>query len=317
MRIDFTFVPSAFAATEPAAQPQSFYFDPQRSDATLAEIDDSVFGGLIVDDAGGLLTNIDLAGHAALATSGLRVALTHWAGLMSPTSAARQLAALDHISAGRLALRILVDGVAEEEGGTLDRHVNAWRRTDEYLVLLKRLLANDQPFDYVGPFYRIHDGFVPKKGPSGFAIPIRMTGRSGTALEIAGRHADVFELPAGRPTETRQLIERVRNAAAQRGRADKVRFALPVRLGQPGQPKRGAPDAIALPDADHEAVSLLTAYVSAGVSEFMVTGTNEATLIRAFSEHVAGPVRDSVTRRDAPLPPYPRNVAWLARGRRA
>lgn len=317
MRIDFTFVPSAFASTDLAAQPQSFYFDPERSDATLAELDDSVFTGVIVDDAGGLLTNIDLASHAAQRTSGLRVDITHWAGLMSPSVAARQLASLDQISGGRVSLRVLVDGLVDEEGGTIDRHLNAWRRTDEYLVLLKRLLANDQPFDYVGPFYRIHNGFVPKKGPSGFAIPIRMSGRSGTALEVAGRHADVFELPGVSPAETRQFIERVRNAAAKRGRAGKIRFALPVRLDRADDPRRTTADVIALPDLGHQAVSLLVDYVNAGVSEFMVTGTNEAALIRAFAEDVATPVRDTATREHAPLPSYTRNVGWLTRGRRA
>lgn len=310
MRIDFTFVPSAFPSTDQAPQPQSFHFDPQRSDATLAALDDSVFGGVIVDDAAGILTNFDLAGHTVLRTSGLRVDLTHWAGLMSPVVTACHLAALDRLSGGRISLRILVDGVVEEEGGTLSRHLNAWRRTDEYLVLLKRLLANDQPFDYVGPFYRIQNGFVPKKGPSGFAIPVRMSGRSGTALEVAGRHADVFELPAGTPAETRQIVERARNAAAKRGRADRIRFAVPVRFGQPAGVS-GTDEAIALPGLGHQAVSLLLAYVDAGVSEFTVTGTNEAASIRAFAERVAAPVRDAAGRSAAALPAYSR-AAWLA-----
>ena len=80
--------------------------------------------------------------------------------------AARQLAALDSESGGRLSLRIMAgsydaSGFAETSYG----HVGAFRRTDEYLVLLKRLWSNDRPFDHEGAAYSLRNGFVARKGP--------------------------------------------------------------------------------------------------------------------------------------------------------
>ena len=77
-------------------------------------------------------------------------------------------------------------------------------------------------------------GFVEKKGPQGPDIAIRMGGVSGVALDVAGRHATVFELTPGAPEEIRDLIERVEAAAARYGRAGKIRFALPVLLAPSG-----------------------------------------------------------------------------------
>ncbi|WP_292219204.1 LLM class flavin-dependent oxidoreductase, partial [Mesorhizobium sp.] len=76
-------------------------------------------------------------------------------------------------------------------------HTVVWQRIDEYLVLLKRLWSNDRPFDHEGAFYSVKGGYVPRKGPHGADVTIRLGGQSGTALRVAGRHADVFELSAG------------------------------------------------------------------------------------------------------------------------
>ena len=129
---------------------------------------------------------------------------------------------------GRLSLRMLPGiGVEDGEWDAGQSHVAALERTDEYLVLLKRLWSNERPFDHEGPFYRLRDGYVPNKGPQA-SVPIRMSGLSGTALKVAGRHADIFELAPGTPQEVGQVIERVRVAAAEFGRAGLIRFALPV-----------------------------------------------------------------------------------------
>ncbi|TIV58995.1 MAG: LLM class flavin-dependent oxidoreductase, partial [Mesorhizobium sp.] len=92
-------------------------------------------------------------------------------------------------------------------------HSVVWQRIDEYLVLLKRLWSNDEPFDHEGAFYSVRGGYVPRKGPHGADLTIRLGGQSGTALKVAGRHADVFELAAGSPDEVARLMQRVRSAA--------------------------------------------------------------------------------------------------------
>ena len=109
-----------------------------------------------------------LAAQALDRTSSLEVVLTHWAGVIEPTVAARQLAALDAKSGGRLSLRMLSEPLNDDDAETRPvGHTVVWQRIDEYLVLLKRLWSNDRPFDHEGAFYSIKGGYVPRKGPHG------------------------------------------------------------------------------------------------------------------------------------------------------
>lgn len=273
MPIEFTFMAGAGPDTFPAAHGVSFFFDPRRSADELTVVEEVGFRGVVIDDPAGPLTNFDLVAGAAASTSSLQLVLTHWAGVVAPTVAARQIAALDAACAGRLALRILAGGGA---GPTRESHIELWQRTDEYLTLLKRLWSNERPFDHEGPFYSVREGFVADKGPRGLGIPVRMSGLSGTALQIAARHADVFELEPGRPQEVRVLMERVRAAAARFGRADRIRFALPVRYG--GE----RPARLALP---------MLELARAGVSEFMIGGIDDPQAIRAFGTQMAALLR--------------------------
>ncbi|TIL79772.1 MAG: LLM class flavin-dependent oxidoreductase, partial [Mesorhizobium sp.] len=121
-------------------------------------------------------------------------------------------------------------------------------------------------------FYSVKGGYVPGKGPHGADVTIRLGGQSGTALRVAGRHADVFELSAGSPDEVSQLIERVRAAAAEHGRAGKLRFALPVRMRS--QKDEGVADhkAVEVSGSPAEIALSLLPYAGLGIHEFMIGG---------------------------------------------
>ncbi|TJW61209.1 MAG: LLM class flavin-dependent oxidoreductase, partial [Mesorhizobium sp.] len=116
-----------------------------------------------------------------------------------------------------------------------------------------------------GAFYSVRGGYVPRKGPQGAGLTIRMGGQSGTALRVAGRHADVFELAPGSLGEIRQLMERVRSAAAEHGRAGKLRFALPIRIRSEDNASCQKAVEIAGPPAQ-VALSLLP-YAALGIQE--------------------------------------------------
>lgn len=298
MSIEFTFVPGADGVA--ASNVGSFFFDLEATRKQLARAKEAGFESVIVDDAGGLLTNFDIAPHVARIAPSLRIVLTHWAGVMAPVVAARQIAALDTKIGGRLALRILADGDSGfENGRTPDAgHVATWQRTDEYLMLLKRLWSNDKPFDFEGAFHSIRNGFIAEKGGRDGPVPIRMSGRSGTALQVAGRHADVFELSPGTPAEIRWHIDRVRNAASLCGRSANIRFALPIAIAPDASVTPSAPRGYPTGAAASTAVALL-AYVEAGVSEFMVSGIQDAAAIRLFGDHVAALLRNTIDRKEA------------------
>lgn len=272
MSVEFTFAPGLNADALPASATYSFFFNTESARATLMEARLAGFRRIIIDDASGLIGNFDLAGTAAALAPAMEIVLTHWAGVLSPSVAASEIAALDRICQGRLALRMLTESIEGRAAACASgEQATLLERTDEYLTLLKRLWSNDKPFDHEGPFYSLRKGFVPCKGPSGMDIPIRIGGQSDEALRLAARHAHVVELSALTPEISHGLISRVRDLAAPYGRADKIRFALQVPLDSRSASQaisvRRRKDPHPLPGA-----ASLAAFVQAGISEFMLIG---------------------------------------------
>ena len=292
MPIEFTHVPGKSAD---AAVP--FFYDFAETATKLGLIEDGGFRKIVVDDSAGLLTNMDLAAQVLDRTASLEVVLTHWAGVVEPTVAARQLASIDRKSGGRLALRMISEPLNDDDAESRPvGHSVIWQRMDEYLVLLKRLWSNDRPFDHEGAFYSIKGGYVPRKGPHGADLTIRMGGQSGTALKVAGRHADVFELAPGSIDDIRQLMERVRGAAAEHGRAGKLRFALPVRIHQ-GASATGH-KAVDLSGPPAQVALSLLAYAGLGIDEFMIVGVDTPREIATVGRETIALLRNSLARRE-------------------
>ena len=292
MPIEFTHIPGK---TADAAVP--FFYDFAETATKLGLIEDGGFRKIVIDDSAGLLTNMDLAAQVLDRTSSLEVVLTHWAGVVEPTVVARQLASIDRKSGGRLALRMISEPLSDADAETRPvGHTVIWQRIDEYLVLLKRLWSNDRPFDHEGTFYSIKGGYVPRKGPHGADLVIRMGGQSGTALKVAGRHADVFELAPGSIDEIRQLMERVRRFAAEHGRAGKLRFALPVGIHQGASASGHKAVDVAGPPAQ-AALSLL-AYAALGIDEFMIVGVDTPREIATLGRETIALLRNSLARRE-------------------
>jgi len=254
------------------------------------------FGRLVLEGSdGGAHADLEFAMEAIAGTSVQDIAINHRAGALDPPAAARRLAALDTVSGGRLSLRM---DTGANVPGHLASHVEALKRTDEYLVLLKRLWSNATPFDHEGPAYSIRRGFVARKGPRGADIPVLMDGLSGTAFRIAGRHADLFELPMMPPDQLRHIVGRVRAAACDRGRSSRVRFALPIRFGLwglGGSGETSVETALRAASPERLALALLPCF-ALGVTELMVRDLDTVEEIDAFARRVAPIVRNSAAR---------------------
>jgi alkanesulfonate monooxygenase len=175
--------------------------------------------------------NTQIAAFVLHETTTFGVLMAHRTGFAPPTMAARQLATLDHFSDGRVWVHIITGGVEEDQardGDFLD-HDERYRRTDEYLEVLKRVWENDKPFDHEGRFYRFKGAFSQVKPFQKPRVPISFGGSSDIATEVAGRHADIYAL-WGEPLEqTRETIAKVRAAAAKYGRENEIRFTLAFR----------------------------------------------------------------------------------------
>ncbi|PLP58842.1 LLM class flavin-dependent oxidoreductase [Mesorhizobium loti] len=289
MSVVFTFVAPAKADQQRPASRERV----AGNEITPALVWRAGFQSLLYDEGAKPLGAVDLA--FVKNVEPLQIALTHGAGELDPVTAARRLAALQLRGNGCLALRVPARGLVDTD--QQPSHIAFWRRADEYLTLLKRLWANEKPIDHEGPFYSVTGGFVPRKGVRGITMPIRVGGLSGTALNVAGKHADVFELAAVSPDEARLLAGRVRFAAARHGRQGKVRFALPVVFDAAGQGKAD-PDQVVLSRQPAQAALQLLSLVDAGISEFMVKGLAAVEDLDAF-EHVVAFVQNSSSRREA------------------
>jgi len=175
-----------------------------------------------------------IAAYVLHQTQRLGVLLAHRPGFVAPTLAARQLSTLDHFSGGRLAVHIISGGDDTEQqrdGDFLD-HTARYRRTDEYLDVVKTAWTSDAPFDHQGEFYRVK-GHKSQIRPVPRAnlphLPVYFGGASDAAIEVAGKHADVYALWGESLDQVAELVGRVRTAAARYGRQDKIRFSLSLR----------------------------------------------------------------------------------------
>jgi len=166
--------------------------------------------------------------HAASVTTRLGYLIAHRPGFVAPSLAARKAATLDHLTGGRIALHIITGGsdVEQQRDGDFLDHDARYRRTDEYLEVLRRTWASERPFDFDGEFYRVRGAFSEVKPLQRPAIPIYFGGASGPALTVGAKHGDVYALWGEPVAAIRQSIAEV-HAAAPAGRDP--RFSVSVR----------------------------------------------------------------------------------------
>jgi alkanesulfonate monooxygenase len=167
-----------------------------------------------------------VAAHAAAITSKLGFLIAHRPGFTAPTIAARQLATLDQLSGGRVAVHIITGGADDEMAKDGDESTKSQRyaRTDEYLSILRKEWTAEQPFDHDGDFYRIRQGWSAVKPQN---LPVFFGGSSPEAIDVAGRHADVYALWGETQAQVREAVATIRTSAARYGR--RPGFSLSLR----------------------------------------------------------------------------------------
>jgi alkanesulfonate monooxygenase len=172
-----------------------------------------------------------VAAYAAQQTERLKFLLAHRPGFVAPTLAARQLASLDQLSDGRLAVHIITGGSDEEQArdGDFLTKEERYARTDEYLDILKASWTRPGPFDYDGKYYRVKGALAAVRPLQKPHIPIYFGGASPAAIRVAGKHADVYALWGESLAQVKEIISSVRAAAAPHGRDRHIRFSLSLR----------------------------------------------------------------------------------------
>lgn len=168
------------------------------------------------------------AAWAAAATDRLGFLIAHRPGFVAPTLAARKAATLDQLSNGRIALHIVTGGSDAEEqkdGDFLEKEAR-YRRTSEYIDVLRRTWTSEQPFDYDGEFYHFRQAFSSLKPVQKPHIPVYFGGSSDWALEVGAEKADVWAMWGEPVAAVREQAARVRRLAAQHGRSIRVSVSI-------------------------------------------------------------------------------------------
>ncbi len=174
-----------------------------------------------------------VAAHAAYETERLGMLVAHRPGFLAPTVAARTAVSFDHFSGGRIALNIVTGGSDSDlaRDGDWSRKDDRYRRTDEFLDIVRAMWTSPRPFDYEGEFYRVKHAFSDVKPLQQPSIPIYFGGASAAAVPVGAKHADVYMFWGEPLAATAARIAEVR-AAAPPGRSPAFSVSVRPILGQ-------------------------------------------------------------------------------------
>ena len=178
---------------------------------------DRVLIGYFSDAPDGFL----VGAHAASVTERMGFLLAHRPGFVAPPVAARKLATLDQLSDGRLAVHMIAGGSDADQAkdGDWTDHATRYRRSGEYISLLRRTWTAPAPFDHEGEFYRTRGTYSEIRCRQQPHIPIYGGGGSDAAIRSLAPHVDVFMLWGEPLKDTAQFMDRVRQEAALSGRS--------------------------------------------------------------------------------------------------
>ncbi len=191
--------------------------------------EDSGFDKVLIGYSSATADGFAVAGYAASQTKTLGYLIAHRAGFMAPTLAARHTATLDQLSGGRIALHVITGGSDEEQkrdGDWLD-HDSRYRRTDEWMEVVRRTWTEITPFDYQGEFYRLQQAHSQVRTRQKPHVPLYFGGASEAAKDVGARRADVYALWGEPLAAIKEQIADIRGRAARYGRS--IKFSLSAR----------------------------------------------------------------------------------------
>ncbi|UAC48153.1 LLM class flavin-dependent oxidoreductase [Bacillus aquiflavi] len=175
------------------------------------------FSTLLLPIGGNCIDSLVAASYLIAHTKHLKLLFAVRPGSIAPTQLAKQFASLDYWSGGRVFINIVTGGSPVElaSDGDFLSHTDRYKRTREYIEILKRLFAGET-FDYNGEFFKLKDASlprVPKEVP-----PIYFGGSSPIAKEVATDLADTYMLWGETLENTEEEINTVKKLVKQKGR---------------------------------------------------------------------------------------------------
>jgi FMNH2-dependent dimethyl sulfone monooxygenase len=158
------------------------------------------------------------------ATTRLKVLAAILPGPWSPVVVAKQLATIDHISNGRVAINV-VSGWFKGEftaiGEPWLEHDERYRRSEEFIRALRGIWTQDN-FTFLGDFYRFHDYTLRPKPIQKPHPEIFQGGSSRAARDMAARVSDWYFTNGNSVEGVKTQIDDIRKKAAAEGRKPKI-----------------------------------------------------------------------------------------------
>jgi len=170
-----------------------------------------------------------IAQHAANHSERIKFLVAHRPGFNSPTQTARRAATLDTLIGGRLWLHIITGGSDSDQqrDGDFLSHDERYRRTDEYLQVMRMAWTEEGPFDFEGEFYRVAGARSDVRSAQQPHVPLWFGGVSEAAIPVGAKHSDTYALFGEPLGEVQALMQQLDAEAAVHDR--KLRYNVSFR----------------------------------------------------------------------------------------
>ncbi len=167
----------------------------------------------------------------------MRALLAVRCGELWPPQLARQIATLNHMMGGRLAVNI----ISSDLPGSPLESAPRYRRTTEIIAILRSLLAGHL-LDHQGEFYTFRVP-APRIAPVGGACPpLYFGGLSDDARECAAKGADVYLMWPDTESSVAEIISDMARRAANHGRTLRFGYRVHVVVRETESEARAAAD---------------------------------------------------------------------------
>jgi len=221
----FWFIPthgdgSYLGSTQGERQPDFRYF------REIAQAADRLgFEGVLLPTGQNCEESWITATGLATATERLKFLVALRPGVTLPSFAARQTAALDRLSNGRLLLNVVVGGNPVELAGdgVFLPHGERYAQAAEFLAIWRGLLAGET-VDFAGKHYRVEAGRLDQPPVQRPYPPLFLGGSSEAGQDLAAEQCDVYLTWGEPPAAVAEKIASARRRAEARGR--KLRFGI-------------------------------------------------------------------------------------------
>lgn len=172
------------------------------------------------------------ASYISAVTTKLKFMMAHRPGFVAPTMAARQLITLDQLSRGRAGVHIITGAsdIETQADGDFLTKAERYRRSYEYVQIMRRMWTSATPIDHDGPHYKIRGGFSSIK-PHQASIPVYWGGSSEGAIAYGAEVADVYAFGGMPVAQAAELVSTFKAEAAKHGRDPGMSMSMRVIIG--------------------------------------------------------------------------------------